>query len=52
MTQNRWSAGECYYCHEPVYVSEGQLLKELVIKGPVETLRYPVHKTCRKKNEK
>lgn len=36
----RTLAGECYFCKQPVYVSEGQLLNYINNK--------PTHKSCRK----
>ena len=37
----RTSSGNCYFCHEPVLVSSGQLTKFLN--------EYPTHKSCRKR---
>lgn len=44
----RTSAGECYYCNLPVWVSEGQALKYKVIIQNGERTEYPTHKRCRK----
>ena len=44
----RMDAGNCYYCHEPVYVSEGQILKYKIIKINDKKEEYPTHKKCRK----
>lgn len=39
----RASAGNCPFCGEPVYVSEGQVITYF--------RDQPVHKKCRKKNK-
>lgn len=43
----RIDAGKCYYCQEPVYVSEGQALNYLIIQINEKKEEYPTHKRCR-----
>lgn len=44
----RIDKGNCYYCDQPVYMSEGQLLKFLTVKSGKTVTEYPTHKKCRK----
>ena len=41
------SIGNCYFCNEPVYASEGQIIKHLKIIVNKEISEYPTHKSCR-----
>ena len=44
----KYNDGNCFFCDEPVYTSDGQLQKVLIKNG----VEFPVHKKCRKSNEK
>lgn len=50
----RYDKGKCYYCDEPVYVSEGQSSKVLRVvnqaTGETVTRSY-IHKRCRKQQK-
>lgn len=46
------NAGECYYCNQPVFVSEGQLLNMIRKEDGDEVVEYPSHKSCRDKKFK
>lgn len=48
LKSERIDAGNCYYCQEPVYVSEGQALNYLIIQINDKKEEYPTHKRCRK----
>jgi len=39
-----YNEGDCFFCGEPVYSSEGQLRKFLIKNGK----EFPTHKKCRK----
>ena len=51
MTERK-DVGKCYYCEQPVMVSEGQLTKFKVIKMGDDVVEHPTHKWCRKNSNK
>lgn len=44
----RIDMGNCYFCDEPVYASEGQIIKHVKIGVNGKFDEYPTHKKCRK----
>lgn len=44
---DRENIGECYFCKEPVFASEGQAVKYIKMAG----YEFPTHKKCRKRSE-
>ena len=55
MAEERENIGDCPYCRKPVFASEGQAIKWVVLKHPhtKEVLgERPTHRECRDKKKK
>ena len=45
----RVNVGNCYYCHQPVWVAQGQAIKWKIKKTSISDIELPTHKACRKR---